>query len=466
MRANTFIEWAARYRNEPVLFVKEVFGETPDEWQVQFLEAVARGDRRITVRSGHGVGKSAVAAWASVWFLLTRYTCRVVVTAPTSTQLFDALFAEIKRWISRLPDSVRVLLEVKADRIELIQAPECYITARTSRSETPEALAGVHADHIMLIADEASGIPESVFEAGSGSMSSKNAVTMLLGNPVRSSGFFYNSHMGMEATQWTKFHVSGISSSRVTPEYVEEMEVRYGEDSNAFRIRVLGEFPKVDDDTVIPMELLELATQRDVMPYGPTPTVWGLDVARFGSDSCALAKRSGRILHGPLSTWAGLDLMQSTGRVLHEYEETSPDKRPVEILVDSIGLGSGIVDRLRELKLPVRGINVSESPALGDKYLNLRSELWYKAKTWLERRDCAIPKDERLISQLATVRYSFTSNNKVKVEGKDSIRKRLRGRSTDVADAFLLTFASNAATALHGSGGLPSRPMRRDLGLA
>jgi hypothetical protein len=118
-------------------------------------------------------------------------------------------------------------------------------------------------------------------------------------------------------------------------------------------------------------------------------------------------------------------------------------------MVDSIGLGAGVVDRLKELGLPARGINVSESPALGATYVNLRAELWFRAKQWLEARDCRIPKDEQLFAELVGPRFSFASNGKMKVEGKDEMRRRGLG-STDMADAFCLTFAGSAATALYG----------------
>jgi hypothetical protein len=153
-----------------------------------------------------------------------------------------------------------------------------------------------------------------------------------------------------------------------------------------------------------------------------------------------------------LKTWKNLDLMQLTGAVMAEYQALQPSQRPHEIMVDSIGLGAGVVDRLRELKLPAIGINVAESPALGSTYRNLKAELWHKAKAWLEKRDCKIPKDESLIAELATVRYFFTSSGKIQIEGKDEIRKRGLA-SPDKADAFCLTFASDAGTAMYGSFG-------------
>jgi hypothetical protein len=402
IKKNVFAEWVARYHNDPVLFVKEVLGVDPDPWQERFLGAIARGDRKISVRSGHGVGKSTASSWAMLWYFMTRSPVKVVVTAPTSSQLYDAMFAELKRWINAMPAPLQ-------------------------------------------------------------SMSGHNAVTLLLGNPVRSSGFFYDTHTRL-AGEWTTFQVACTDSPRVSDEYVKEMAMRYGEESNVYRIRVIGEFPKGDDDTVIPMDLLESALHRDVAASKSAPMVWGLDVARFGSDRSALCKRQGNVVTESIRTWKNLDLMQLTGAVVAEFNALAPSEQPREILVDSIGLGAGVVDRLRELGLPARGINVSESPAMGGTYRNLKAELWYKAKAWLEARDCKLANDPVLISELATVRYTFTSSGKIAIEGKDEIKKRGLP-SPDKADAFVLTFASDAVAGMFGSAASSkwSQPLRRNL---
>ena len=458
-----FRDALAKYRPNARLFVREVIGVEPDVWQGEFLDAISSGERKISVRSGHGVGKSTAASWAMLWFVLTRYPSKVVVTAPTSSQLYDALFAELKRWHKELPNAWRELLEAKTDRIELKASPtEAFISARTSRAEQPEALQGVHSDHVMLVADEASGIPEAVFEAAAGSMSGHSAVTILLGNPTKSSGFFFDTHNRLKDEWWTR-RVSCHDSKRVSKDYIADMASRYGEESNAFRIRVLGEFPKSDDDTLIGFELVDSAFHRDVLPSVDAPTLWGLDVARFGTDATALAKRKGNAV-SEIRKWKNLDLMQTTGAVVAEYEAVKLEDRPIEILVDSIGLGAGVVDRLRELGLPARGINVAESPAMGTIYINLRAELWGKMKAWLEKRDCKIPKDESLLAELVAPRYTFNSSGKMKLESKDEMRKRGIG-SPDMADALALTFASEAAVGLYGKGYQSqwNKPLKRNL---
>jgi len=457
----TMLDFTKRYYKSPTLFVREVLGVEPLPYQAEFLEAIASGERKISIRSGHGTGKSTAASWAMLWFFLMRMPNKVVVTAPTSSQLFDALFAELKRWINELPPAFEQAINVKSDRVEHIAAPsEMFISARTSRAETPEALAGVHSEHVMLVVDEASGVPEQVFEAAAGSMSGHSAVTIMLSNPTRSSGTFYESQTRLSDSWWTR-RWSCVDSPLVSDEFVEEMRQRYGEESNAFRIRVLGEFPLADDDTIIPFHLVESATHRDIEISEETKAVWGLDVARFGTDCTALCKREGPVVT-EIRSWRGLDLMQTVGRVVAEYEALSPSKRPREILVDSIGLGSGVVDRLRELDLPVRGINVAESPSMKETYTNLRSELWFKAKAWLEDRSCKLPQNDKLVAELTSIRYSFTSSGKMKAESKDEMRRRGLS-SPDLADAFCLTMASDAATALSGASTSWRGALRRGL---
>lgn len=463
MSDNAFVGWVRRYRDDPVLFAREVLGVEPDAWQGDLMVAVAQGQRRISVRSGHGVGKSTTVAILCIWYLLTRYPVKIVITAPTSAQLFDALFAEIRRWANQLPEQLQALLTVKADRIEIAAAPETgFISARTSRAESPEALQGIHADNVLLIADEASGVPEAVFEAAAGSMSGEEACTILLGNPTRSSGFFFDTHNRL-STQWWTRRVSCVDSPRVSASYVEEMKQGYGEDSNAYRVRVLGEFPLSDDDTVVPMHLIDSAMSRDLVEDERAPGIWALDVARFGTDRSALAKRRGQVIT-EVKRWAGLDLMQLTGAVVAEFHAQPAHLRPTEILVDSIGLGSGVVDRLRELRLPCRGVNVSESPSMKGTYVNLRAELWFATKAWLDQRGCKLVADEDLKAELAGPRFKFSSSGKLQVESKDDMRKRGL-RSPDLADAVVLTMAADAATAIYGvsANGSWAKPLKRNL---
>jgi len=446
------------YADRPAEFVEDLLNVEPQDWQKEVMQAVAEKHRRLSIRSGHGVGKSSCASWLMIWYLLTRYPCKVVVTAPTASQLFDALFAECKRWIKELPSPLRNLLEMKSDRIELAASPtEAFISARTSRSESPESLAGVHAEHVLLVVDEASGVPESVFEAAYGSMSGKNATTILLGNPTRSSGYFFETHTRLRDSWWTK-KVSCEDSHLVSEDFIREMEVKYGAESNAMKVRCYGEFPTAEDDTLISLHSVEQASKRTVEQPENTPVVWGLDVARYGDDASVLCIRQGRHLI-ELHSWKKLSLMELAGRVLDLLN--TADEPPEEILVDSIGLGAGVLDRLRELDIPARGVNVSESPAMADRYANLRAELWDLTKQWFTE-EVQIPNDDSLIADLTAPRYSFNSSGKMLVESKAETKKRL-GRSTDFADSLVLTFASTAAGA-SGQYRRKKRGRRRNVG--
>ena len=172
MSTNPFQVFLEKYGHDPISFVQEVIGVDPFDYQKELLQAVNDGERRLSVRSGHGTGKSTCASWLMIWMLFTRYPVRVVVTAPSSQQLFDALFSELKSHITKLPPALKHLLNVKSDRVELIASPsEAFISAKTSRAEQPEALAGVHASgpraSVLLVADEASAVHEKTFEAAS-----------------------------------------------------------------------------------------------------------------------------------------------------------------------------------------------------------------------------------------------------------------------------------------------------------
>ena len=436
---NDFVAFIERYERDPVGFVENVLEAKPLPWQKDFLNALARGERRISVRAGHGVGKSTACSWALIWHMTTRYPQKSVVTAPTSAQLFDALYSELKAWINKLPAVLRESFEVFSDRVVLKGAPESsFISARTSSTERPEALAGVHSEHVLLVVDEASAVPEQVFEAAAGSMSGHSASTILISNPTRNSGLFYKTHHDL-ASDWFRMHVSCLNIPLVSSDFVAQIKATYGEESNAFRIRVLGEFAQADDDTLIPAELVDGAIRRDITAGGDDPLVYGLDVARFGSDRTALVKRKGNVVL-EVKSWGGLDTMQVVGAIVNEAKLDKPD----EICVDTIGLGSGVADRLREMGHNVRDVNVAESSAMNPNANKLRDELWLSVKEWLATKAVRLPADEQLRHELVAPRYTFTSSGKVVVESKDSMRKR-RMRSPDLADALCLTFASQAA---------------------
>ena len=445
----------------PERFVREVLGAEPDDWQLMVLRDYAIGTRGIAVRSSHGPGKTACASWVILHQLLTRFPQKTACTAPTGAQLYDALFAEVKTWFGRMADPLKELYVPKADRIELRAAPEeSFVSFRTARAETPEALQGIHAPWVLIVVDEASGVPEPIYEAAAGSMSGDHATTLLLGNPVRTSGTFFDAHHKM-SHRWKTYHVHGkvgypygIYSKRVSPQYADDIAARYGSESNAYRVRVLGEFPRSDLDTIIPYELVEAAMSREVTPDPRARAVWGVDVAYKGDDYNALCKRKGNVVPEPVRVWLNLDAMKLVGMIKAEWDATQPSDRPYAINIDALPHGHAVASRLRELGLPAYAISVAETPAItGDRYANLRTEIWYTTREWLTRRDSSLPKDDELSQDLVSAKYEIQeSSGRVMCEPKKKARSR-GIRSPDRGDALALTFAGTAATALGLTGG-------------
>ena len=426
-----------RSRNNPLLFVTDVLGATPEPWQAQALEAVGQHDR-VSIRSGHGVGKTSLHAWLVLWFLLTRENCKVPVAANSQDQLRDTIWPEIAKWHRKLPDALKAMIDVQAERIVVIHDPEgAFAVRRTASKENPEALQGFHADHLLFLIDEASGIPDVVFEVGMGALSTPGAKVVMAGNPTRTSGFFFDTHHSLR-DRWHTMHVSCLDVPRAQG-HIEDIKAKYGESSNAWRVRVLGEFPTADDETVIPLELVQRAVGRNVSALDYYP-VWGVDVARFGDDRTAIAKRQANKLLEPIKCWNSKDLMVTSGMIRAEYDQTPYDERPSDILIDTIGLGAGVYDRCRELGLPVRAVNVGEAAPTRENCMRLRDELWFKGREWFQDQSCSIPPDDSLIAELTAPIYTFTSTGKLLVESKADMKKRGL-RSPDLADAFLLTFA-------------------------
>ena len=385
------------------------------------------------------MGKTAFLCWVALWFALTRGDWRIPITANSQDQLRDVVWAELQYWFRRLPLFLSSGLDFAVERVTLTSSPECFIVARTASKDRPEALQGFHARNLLFLIEEASGIPEEVFEVAQGALSTAGAKAVMIGNPTRNDGFFYRAFHDQRG-RWATMRVSSEDVPRARG-HIEDIIANYGLDSNAYRVRVLGEFPTGEDDSVIPLHLCESAIARNVEPSEAFRPVWGLDVARFGDDRTALAKRRGNVMLEPVKSWSGLDTMQVAGTIVDEYRTTPDDEKPSQIVVDSVGLGAGVVDRLNELRLPVMGRNVGEQPAAKERYVRYRDELWFACREWLAGRDVAMPKDDKLIAELTGPKYTINSTGKVMVERKEDMKKRGL-RSPDLADALVLTFAA------------------------
>lgn len=448
-----------RSRDDPYLFVTGVMGVLPfgapnpkdlpqcEKWQEDVLKAIATNDR-ISVRSGHGVGKGALLSWLVLWALLTHDEVKVPVAANSQNQLRDNNWPEISKWHRRLPEALQKQVDVQSEKVVIKVAPErAFAVRRTATKEKPEALQGLRGTFTLYLIDEASGIDDIIFEVAQGSLSAPGAKALLFSNPTRASGYFYDTHHKLRH-RWKTFVVNSEDVPRARG-HIEDIIASYGKGSNKYRVRVLGEFPLADDETVIPLELMIAAQKREVETPEVYP-VWGLDVARFGDDSTALCKRRANRLMEPIKEWHQKDTMQVAGLIKAEYEETDPDDRPSEILIDVIGLGAGVVDRLHEMRLPVTAVNVGESPSASDKYMRKRDELWFQGRQWFQARDCVFD-DDATIAELAGPTYDFHSTGKIVVESKKDMKKR-GVRSPNRADAFLLTLAAGLDKRIHREG--------------
>ncbi len=471
--------WSLNIKDDPLNFVRYIFPwnqegtpladfSGPRRWQEKILRDIGNHIRknetmdlpemyRLAVASGRGIGKSALVAWLILWMLSTRLGSTIIVTANTEQQLRSRTWAELGKWLTLAINGhwfVKTATSLKPQQWyeELlisdlkIDTGYYYAQAQLWSEENPDAFAGVHSSAgVCLIMDEASGIPSPIYSVSEGFFTepTKNRFWFSFSNPRRNSGPFYDSFHSKRSF-WNTEQIDSREVEETDKQLFQRMLEQYGEDSTVARVEVLGQFPNVDDDTVIPIELARAAVDRDVSLTASEPIVWGLDIARFGPDQSALCIRQGNTVF-EIKTFKSMDLMQLCGAIKNIYDSATEINKPSEILVDVIGLGSGVVDRLAEQGLPVRGINVAESPASKKNYLNLRAELWFSIKDWLTRRDCRLPNDDELIAELVSPMYSYTSSGKIKIEAKEAMKKR-GIKSPDKADALALTMASSAAS--------------------
>ena len=476
--------WSPVIKDNPLNFVKFAFPwgmkdtpledfKGPRKWQEKILREMTihiqrNGVKdlpemfRMAVASGRGIGKSALVAWIILWMLSTRLGSTVIVTANTEQQLRSRTWAELGKWLtlsinshwwSKTATTIKPApwFDEALERDLKIDTGYYYAQAQLWSEENPDAFAGIHSSYgVCLIMDEASGIPSPIYSVSEGFFSepTPNRFWFTFSNPRRNQGPFYDSFHSAKSF-WKNEQIDSRTVEGTDKELFTKMIEQYGEDSTVARVEVMGLFPSADDDTVIPMDLIKSAIDRDVALAASEPIIWGLDVARFGGDNSALCVRQGNhVLE--IQSFPSMDLMQLCGVIKNRYDDATAIEKPQEILVDVIGLGAGVVDRLAEQNLPVRGVNVAEAPATKKNYLNLRAELWFAIKDWLSHRDCRLPVDDELEAELASPLYKYTSSGKIKIESKDEMRKR-GIKSPDKADALALTMASSAAS-FSGSG--------------
>lgn len=442
-----------RYRNDPVLFVREMLQVEPTEQQCALLEACAPEGAMVTIRSGHGVGKTCTLAWLILWFLWTRLNVRVPCTASTASQLRDVLWAELSVWRERLPKELRDATVIQNDRLML--AGEIgrtqYAVARTARREDPTAMHGFHAPHLLYVVDEASGVPDEVFEVMRGALTEQNARVVMTSNPTKVTGYFYDTHMSDGArNMWTRLHFSCLDSPLVSTKYVEQMKEEYGEGSDVYRVRVLGEFPRASITQFIPIDIVEEAQKRGAVlkreNFSYAPVILGADVSYFGDDRSALFLRQG--LYAEL-LWEGrnIDTKEYADLIARFAFELKHDR----VFVDVTGVGAGVVDSLRGMGVSVTGVSSASASSRGELH-NKRMEMWWNMKEWLSEGGC-IPNNVSLKEDLVAPEFTYSLNTgKMLLESKQSMKAR-KVRSPDLADALALTFSYPVSRGEHKTRG-------------
>jgi hypothetical protein len=454
------------YHGDPVAFVRDCLiwrpGEGPAAYQVEVLAQLPTR-RRVAVRGPHGLGKTTLAAWAVLWFALTRDAdpegdWKIPTTASGWRQLVVYLWPEIRKWARRLrwdrlargpfdPRTELLTLTLKLER------GEGFALA----SDQPATLEGAHARSLLYIFDEAKAIPPATWDAaegafaGAGSDTLAEAFALAISTPGEPSGRFYAIHHRQPGYEdwWTR-HVTrdeAIAAGRMSATWADQRRRQWGATSAVYQNRVEGEFAAQDEASVIPLAWVERANERwrDQQAAGwstgvPLTSV-GVDVG-LTADRTVQALRVDQVLL-ELRRLPHQDTMATAGAVVGLLEA-----RGGRAVIDVIGIGAGVVHRVRELGLPVVPFHAAEGTAVRDRsgelgFVNLRSAAWWALRERLDPAGAeavALPPDDLLTGDLTAPRWRLTSTGRLQVESKDDITRRL-GRSPDDGDAVVMAFA-------------------------
>ena len=453
------------YRNDPEAWLYDIpkwnkkRNSFPTPYQADIFANIPI-KKRVAAVAPHGTGKSATAALAVWWFASTRdgeEDWKVPTTASAWRQLTKYLWPEIHKWAAKLDygklgiDPYRRKKELLDQSVKL-RSGEGFAVA----SDNHELIEGAHADSIFYVFDEAKAIPDATWDAAEGAFSTAGegmfgeAFALAISTPGESIGRFFD--IIMRKPGYEDWHVRSISlkeavdAKRISQEWADQRRVQWGANSAIYKRRVLGQFAQDEEDSVIPLEWIEAAVRRwDNAKHARDllkTSVIGVDVARMGSDKTVLAFRCNNVILG-LNRWGKKDTMETVGEIMQKTEKL---KDELTIIVDAIGVGAGVFDRLREQGRNCIGLNVSGRTDKLDKsqtfgFVNIRSAMWWNMRELLEDSDfkMELPDDDSLIGDLAAPKYKITSGGKIQVESKDDIKKRL-GKSTDEADAVCQAF--------------------------
>lgn len=430
----------SRIQNDPAFFHREVLGYEPWERQLEISESI-RDHRNTAVRSCNGAGKTYHIAREGLRFLIAYGPDAAVFnTAPVWTQVENQYW----RYFRDAYERASYRLGGKLLKTQLTFDETWFAMGLANNPDKMEAFQGWHAKNIMVIFDEASGISPKIFEAATGAMAGGHVVRfVLIGNPTQNSGPFYDA---FKDPTYNKIRISAydvpnvaqrkqVVPGLVTHDWVEEMEQKYGRDSDIFKVRVLGEFPMSASDTLISLNAVESAMNADRELQNQTDEKIGLDPARFGDDDSAFVHRKGNKAK-VLEVINGNNTMELAGkcvRYLKEYPNA-------QLFIDVIGLGAGVYDRLMEqpeVRSRVFGVNSAAKPRDEAEFINIRIESWSNVRDWL--RDAILEKHEGFY-ELANPKYKITSAGKLQLESKEDMKKR-GVASPNVGDALALTLS-------------------------
>jgi len=437
------------YYDNAQQYVRDVFvdpqrpGHTvePDVWQQEVLDSYSR-ETQVSVASGHGVGKTALAAWTIHWFVATRDHPEIVVTANTGAQLSGKTWRELKKWNDRAVNGKH--FKWTATRFYHRGDPETWFAHAVPWSEqNSEAFAGTHErTGVLMMFDEASAISDSIYAVAAGALTTEGALWVLFGNPTRNTGYFRETFEGgQHSHRWWNKQVDSREARMTDKKRLKEWEDDYGVDSDFFRVRVRGVFPRQSTSQFIPSDIVDNAMARILQPreYLRDQKVIGVDVAKGGGsgDRHAICRRQGRKAWNP-KPYVEIDTMQLVSEIIDEYFSWKADI----VCVDGTGVGTGVVHRLRELNIPVVDVMVGSQSTDPVQYFNLRTELWGRARQWL-RGDVDLDPDELLRKELIAPEYDHTGKMQLRLEPKKYTKQRL-GYSPDLAESFIMTHAADA----------------------
>lgn len=404
-----------------------------------------RSSRKISIRSGHGIGKSTTMSWLIIWFLICFPDCRVPCTAPTGDQLHDVLWTEIRSWISKFPDIkwLKDKLEVQTDKIYVKEeGNSAFARARTARKEAPEALAGLHAENMLMVVDEASGVDDEIYKVAKGAFTEKNVLVLLISNPTRLEGYFYRTHHQFQ-DKWQTLNFSTLDSPLSTSdEYAKEIAEEHGIESDEYRIRVLGEFPNGDsvDDKgwARLLELFEVKNaqegQNDEDPFVGIARM-GIDPAGEGTDISSWVVRDrfkARIVaRERISTKKGV--AEKTLTLFTKHTQVKPEKT----YIDNFGVGAEITKEIALTGVRTTGINVGDKASNSDLYINLRAEAYMRLRRWVQSGGKLSPSKDW--EELTHIRFRRGLNGKVQIMSKRDMKGN-GYKSPNNADALMMTF--------------------------